>query len=194
MVKLAQELPLDELCKGPFRVMRLNNYVVQCMWRICVKRVYVVLPWPKKLGQPRKPNYRRVHTRESTRLCPSDARLSHFFFGQGTINRISLDSCNITFLQKILFCFNSYNCTLLYSSIALIIAPWLDHNAFCLQFYVIEYIGWDSQLTEIVERDRLRLPNLKWVFFLLLLFSSLNFFKLAQAQVRVNSTILKDLQ
>ena len=41
-------------------------------------------PGQKKLRQPRKQNYRRVHARESTRLalrpCPSGVRLSHFFW------------------------------------------------------------------------------------------------------------------
>ena len=42
-----------------------------------------VLPWPKKLRQARTSNYRRVHAREITCLCPL-ARGCPNFFGQGS--------------------------------------------------------------------------------------------------------------
>ena len=43
----------------------------------------ILLTWPKKFGQPRTSNYRRVHAREITRLCPlAGARLSQFFLAR----------------------------------------------------------------------------------------------------------------
>ena len=52
----------------------------------------LVLPWPIKLRQARTSNYRRVHSREITRLCPL-ARGCPNFFGQGSrIDRVS-DHC-----------------------------------------------------------------------------------------------------
>ena len=49
--------------------------------------VQLLLPWPKKLRQPRIPNYRRVHARESSRLYLL-VRCCLIFFGQGGKNKI----------------------------------------------------------------------------------------------------------